>query len=424
MISIGAIEMQRKQKFSQIKEKVREFMRRSDFRDESRVCEKDFTRKRKLSFVDYMTLILLGCKKSMQVWLDYISDEIKSTKGEYSKQAFSQGRQRIRPEAFLRIFRETVAGFYEDGHYRTYRGYRVCAIDGSDYNLPNTPELLAIYGSETYKDKTQVQAQGSCLFDVLNEVILDVAFTPCRTGERVPAMQHIEQLSEITTGKELLVLDRGYPSEQLLRACMKQGFHFIMRCNKDNFFREVRDVTEPDAVITRACGNGETLQLRVVTIPIPSGTATFLTDLDATEFSATDLKEVYLMRWRIETFYDNLKNKLEMENFSGISQVAIVQDFYATMTLWNFVAALEFDATQQMNLDLAQHRVNRAMVIHEVKNSFIEMMMASGRKQRKLLDRIMKRLQTRLVQVVPGRSFPRTRLHRSLKFSSNHKSAF
>jgi len=38
-------------------------------------------------------------------------------------------------------------------------------------------------------------------------------------------------------------------------------------------------------------------------------------------------KALYFKRWGIETYYDRLKNILNLENFSGLTNQAILQDF-------------------------------------------------------------------------------------------------
>lgn len=47
---------------------------------------------------------------------------------------------------------------------------------------------------------------------------------------------------------------------------------------------------------------------------------------------------LYFKRWPIETKYNILKNKLEIENFSGRTLISVQQDFYATMYHSNLVA--------------------------------------------------------------------------------------
>ena len=68
---------------------------------------------------------------------------MKEANSEYSKQAFSKGRLRIRPDAIRTLFDFTVKEFYTNAPFSTFLGYRVLAIDGTRLNLPGTAELAA-----------------------------------------------------------------------------------------------------------------------------------------------------------------------------------------------------------------------------------------------------------------------------------------
>ena len=45
------------------------------------------------------------------------------------------------------------------------------------------------------------------------------------------------------------------------------------------------------------------------------------TNLSQTEFHTEEIKELYHMRWGIETAYETLKNRLQLENFTGYSVI-------------------------------------------------------------------------------------------------------
>ena len=60
------------------------------------------------------------------------------------------------------------------------------------------------------------------------------------------------------------------------------------------------------------------------------------------------MKEVYFKRWNIEKSYDVIKNKLEVENFSGYSEIAIKQDFYAQILLFNIIEDIKNTANREI----------------------------------------------------------------------------
>lgn len=57
---------------------------------------------------------------------------------------------------------------------------------------------------------------------------------------------------------------------------------------------------------------------------------------------------VYFKRWGIETRFDDLKNKWEVENFSGEKPLLLEQDFYATLLVSNIASVLEQEAEAEL----------------------------------------------------------------------------
>lgn len=160
---------------------------------------------------------------------------IKVTKEEgstYSQQAFSKGKMRIKWEAFKDIFSVTVDDCYSEYNYQTYAGYRLLAVDGSRLNLPYHPGSMEEFGVQK-SSGGQIQALTSCLYDVLNGVVVDAIIAPCNASERDLAAEHLRNLQAIKE-PDLIIFDRGYPSANMIDKLEKGGFQYLMRCD-DSF---------------------------------------------------------------------------------------------------------------------------------------------------------------------------------------------
>jgi len=414
------------QRLEAIRNKIYNILHSEDFKEKHRMQEKDFTRKRKLGFTEVSVMILKGMKRGLHAGITEFLEGTKTEVEEYSKAAFCKARQRINPSAFEELFRTTVTDFYSTPGYKTFNGYRVCAIDGSDINLPNTKELLEIYGSEPFAQGcTQVQSMVSCLYDVLNHVIFDATMNHYQSNERKLALAHLERLNESKTEKELLIMDRGYPSAELMKAIEDKGFKYLMRVNKDNFFQEIRKA-KTDCSLCRETPKGN-LYYRLVLITLKNGNIeALITNLDE-EFTKEMLISLYQLRWGIETKYDDLKNKLQMENFSGIDPVCILQDFYSTMFLSNLLAYIEADCSDELDKINSseqykhEYKINTNHAIFVLKKSVVQMLISdSPKEQKKLFSKIEHELFQCLSPVRKDRSFPRVK-HQALKFSFNRK---
>jgi hypothetical protein len=404
------------------------------FKVDGRMSAEKFSRDRKLGFAQTCFVILRGSKRSLQAAIYTFLHESKSELDNYSKQAFSRRRQFIKPEAFLTLFHGITDDFYADPSMspKSFRNLHVFAVDGTTYNLPNTPELKEIYGVQASQGEPQTQAKGSCLYDVLNNLLIDVKMLPIRSSEREIAVEHLNYLHGIKPDNNLVLLDRGYPSMELIHFFDENHLFYLMRCNKYEFISELRNLTETDKVLEvekqlRKTKEKIQTSMRVIQFSLDNGTVeTLITNQLDSNFTVEDFKYLYHLRWGIEEKYDELKNKLKIEAFSGATPVAVLQDFYATMFLTNLVAYAEMDCEEELALANQsrerkyEYRINRTLAIASVKDSFIELAMEQNPlKKKHALYRLSKRLLANLIPVRPGRSNERRRKHTALKFPNN-----
>ena len=391
-------------------------------------CQMDFTRMRKMSFTDYIFAIIKGTKTSLQSSIYTFFEEEHKKKVEYSKQAFSKGRQRIKPEAFLELFQATVDKFYEKAETVTWRGYHLLGIDGTRLNLPCTNELRDLYGEVISQGPSQVQSLVSCLYDLLNGMIVDVRFEHCKSSERDAAQDMIETFDTDRIKNPVFIMDRGYPSAKLIDSVIQAGHKFIMRCPTE-FLRGMK-LPKQDNILNHKFVNLKyPVKVRVVKIQLsPDKTEYLITNLYDSDISLDDFCYLYRQRWGIETKYDDIKNKLEIENFTGYTPDAILQDFYASLFLANLAGALEFDLHAEIEAahsdpeNKHQYRMNRNATISELKRVVVEMIVTRSRLKKSRLFYTMKsRLMKAVVPVRPNREYPRKRKHTAAKYSQNSK---
>ena len=115
-----------------------------EFEFDNKMNMEDFTRKRKIDFKDIILFELGTSKRTIALEIeDYI--KINSSKEFFTKQAFSEARQKVNPKALEELNEVIVEGTYEN-EYKTYNGFTLLSIDGSTVQLPNTERLKKEYG--------------------------------------------------------------------------------------------------------------------------------------------------------------------------------------------------------------------------------------------------------------------------------------
>ena len=348
-----------------------------------------------------------------------------------SQQAFSLARQKIKWEAFRELFEAGVNAHYTNcgDEIKRWNGFRVHATDGSKLSLPDDKPLRDYFGSSGAGSKSPT-AQGSLLYDILNDHVVDARIEPMATDERTLAWMHIKQLEGLESfeeWKELILFDRGYPSYELIKGLMEKKIHYVMRV-REKFSRAVDGLPRGDRLIELTHGE-ERMPARVIKFRLKSGEIeTLITDIRDGQYGVKTFKALYFKRWPIETKYAEIKNKLEIENFSGRLVDNIRQDFYAAMVLTNlagdfFVEAQEeVEKEQKAKENKYRYQVNVNHEIGVLKDRLIETLLEDDDKKRgEKFDEIIKLLEKRLIPIRPNRSLPRT-LPRKAKFHHNHKS--
>lgn len=398
----------------------------TEFMEKSRKNKKVFIRNRKVSFAMNILLIFACLKRSIQTGIDQFIIDMDTGFNTYSKQAFSKRRQCILPEAFQELYRLSTEFFYKEAGYKTYSGYRILAVDGSKVNLPCNKELMEIYGCQKSTNNL-IQSLVSCLTDVLNNVILYGIMAPCNGNGRELAKQHILNLSKIKTDKDIILFDRGYPSAWLMQYIDQSGFKYIMRCstsfvasiNKKNF-------TNDGIIKHKFKKNGKEVTFRILRFSISNNTTEVLVTNIFEEFSTSNFKELYNMRWGIEKIYNCIKNRFGLESFSGTKPVCILQDFYANLYLYNALAMLMYGnnnkTPEKKDIETKYvYKINESQAVNKIRDNLIKAVMAESKIERnKLFMKVYKQLQKELVPVRPNRTYKRK--HPGVKFPQNQKS--
>lgn len=315
-----------------------------EFMNRSRKKETDFTRNRKLDFPSVVSLIMSIMTKPIHAELSSSFPKLKAGIAQPTQQSFSEARQKIHYQAFEEIFQQSVSLGLSVSDGKTFRGYRLLAIDGSTIPLKKSDELRE-YFAQTTPVPNEIYGRVSCVYDVLNHMLLDAQLAPFHDGERLLASTSIEKVENYFNGQRIYLLDRGYWQMELYSKILSMGHSIVARV-RNNMTKELK-YGSPTATITSAA---QQYTLRVVRLLLPSGEMeTLVTNLPSHEFSDQDIAQLYFWRWGVETAYDGLKNLLAMNNISSKTRLTVYQDFYALLTIFNLAAFASYAADSQIS---------------------------------------------------------------------------
>jgi len=316
---------------------VQELERSREFIEKHRSDPKAFTRERNLSFEEIVNFVIgnLGTTLEFEV-LNFIGRREQTV----TVSAISQARDKIKSSAFEEILRQSSRGIPVEN---TYKGYRLTAYDGMTGELPRTAGLMEKGCAAEKNGYPQFHAVAE--YDVLNCCYTNASFHLGTADERAAALELMKKHEY--DGNEIFLLDRGFPSLAILQQLEKSGKKYVMRVQK-GFLKEVNAFGESkskDKVIQinydkrRGVTNkvkGVELpylfQLRCVKAELSSGeTEILITNLNQSEFPRQNISELYNLRWGIETSFLHLKYAVCVEDFMGVKENSIKQEFFASL---------------------------------------------------------------------------------------------
>ncbi len=367
-------------------------------------------------------------RKSLSLEIENFVNHIKSLVGtnmfsRFTKSAFVQCRSKIHPEVFKHLSNKLIEEFYtdNDASIKLWEGFRVLSVDGSRMTLPNTKELACEYGKTKNQSKTSVvQARVSVLYDVLNKYVIDGILSPLSVGEANSAIRHLE----FTNPKDLVIYDRGYPSFRLIFEHYQRNIDFLIRVKKDfnnktiAFYSNgksseiVKIYPGKNTKITDKPYSKDTHQeIRLVRVELSGGESEILmTSLkNVTAFPNSIFKELYFKRWGVETFYDEFKNKLKAEHFSGYSKHCILQDFYAALFVSNVQSLIIGDINDELRQNAStkyEYKVNNNLSYGFLKDRIVTLFF-SGTDTETIMDELKELFKKHLVPIRPNRKFDR-----------------
>lgn len=321
-----------------------------------------FVRVRKLPFSKLVLFIVKLSKKSLSIELEKFFEEIGSPMP-CSVSAFSQQRVKLKPDFFScwnRLLQKCFYLYYGNAVKR-WKGYRIIAGDGSSISLVNTPALNNYFGGQSNQHADFVQAKTFYHYDVLNELILLAEIKPYRCGELYMAYKAIRETQE----DMVMIYDRNFSNYKMvaLHLWHRKERKFVIRAKEtQNLIKAFIQSGKPSSLVNmqptpsaivglKKSGFEITkdtlIPVRLVRVELPNSIEVLITNLwEEQGHPAEEFKDLYFMRWGIEINISIQKNILQLESFSGLTVLSVLQDFYATVMMTNLHSILIKGAQQ------------------------------------------------------------------------------
>jgi hypothetical protein len=317
-------------------------------------------------------------------------------------------RRMLRPRAT----RRQAAAFW--------RGWRVVALDGTQFSLTNTPQVVGA----TTKARTR---RGRAAFAKLTTAVLlevglhnPLAAGIGRHGESEWALAHrlLAQLPK----RALLLGDRLYGVAAFVgpahAACARVGSHFVLRARrstKPRLIQRLPDGTRLIAIARRAPHNPtrilEWLEVREIRVRVGRRghrgheVRLWTSLLDPQTAPAVDLAQVYTQRWEHELYFREIKRQLRKTDVLQSHTVETGAQEIAAIVLASAVLAVE---RQRAAGSLPALRISFPKLLEVVTAVWQWVDLGDGILTGPQLDRILQRGYARMRQCLTPVRRPRT----------------
>lgn len=315
-----------------------------------RIYGRDFTRKGKIGPHRAVFQLLSSSRQSLE---GEVLDLMRRTDMEkVSDAALSKARDKIGLGFLSSLLKKTIRSFQErnSASLSTFGGYRVIAIDGSILTLPKGLDRkeLVVKTHVSPERKTVYQLEVQEAFDMVNGTVVDFQISS-RKNEHAMAIANIENTEKLDGSPKIYVFDRGYVDIRIMDRIMQKGQFFVIRLKSSTLRKEQEGLRkksgdiEVDRTYDKAMASayrkdgkfyerllGRKYHLRLVRFEVGNGTVeTLVTNLMPDRMASRRLREIYHMRWGVETDYRNAKQRDMLDRFTGRRLYSVLQDIYA-----------------------------------------------------------------------------------------------
>lgn len=358
----------------------------------------DFSRKRKISFRDVLLFLLTMRGGSLSTAVhDFFMH--KTNILSFSPSAIQQQRAKLQPNALLHLLMQFTQKLPKKYYFNDFQ---LLACDGSDINVWYDPDDRESYRPSAPQKRGSNHLHLHTMYDLgtqqYTNVLIEKTMSKNESRALVQMLQQIKNHS-----KTIILADRGYETYHVFAHIMEKSLFFAIR-TKDilrkggitygfrlpdreldvdlEFFitrSTVLSKKDPvrykrltpssafDFLDTEKDGKQAVfpMKLRLVRFLLESGEyECILTNLGRDDFPPLKIKELYHLRWGIETAFRKLKYNIGLSCLHSKKAEYVEQEIYAKIIMYNFCQAITSHVTVRQKNTKYNYQINFTMAAY------------------------------------------------------------
>ena len=358
----------------------------------------DFSRRRKISFQDVLLFLLTIRGGSLSTAVhDFFT--YKTNVSSFSPSAIQQKRAKLCPNTLLYLLMQFTQRLPKKFYFEDFQ---LLACDGSDINVYYDPDDKESYRPSAPSKKGSNHLHLHAMYDLVSQQYVDILIEKTMVKNESRALiQMLQQIKDHS--KTIILADRGYETYHVFAHIIKKGLFFAIR-TKDilrkggitygfrlpdkeldidlEFFitrstvlskkeplryKRITPKSKFDFLDPEKDGKQAVfpMKLRLVRFPLESGEyECILTNLKRDEFPPWRIKELYHLRWGIETSFRKLKYNIGLSCLHSKKAEYVEQEIYAKIIMYNFCQAITAHVTVRQKDTKYKYQVNFTMAAY------------------------------------------------------------
>lgn len=351
----------------------------------------DFTRNRKMNFISTINFLLTmeggSIGAELHKYFNYDLNHI-------TRSGFICQRNKLHPNAMEHLFHE----FHKKiSCSKTYQDYQLLACDGSDLNIFRDSKNSSTHfvGKEGSFGFNQLHL--NALYDLLNRRYVDALIQePYEENESTALVEMVKRLP--ANQPTIVMADRGYETYNIFANIQERGLFYLIRIKdsskkgsisgslslpvNDEFDEEVELIMTRKQKYFKVAGykylaksspfdfldseqHFYKLRIRITQFQLENGVYECIaSNLDKNNFPAEKIKELYHLRWGIETSFRKLKYTIGLTHLHSKKVEYICQEIYAKLVMYNFCEIISSHVVLEQRNRKYIYQLNYTMAVH------------------------------------------------------------
>lgn len=344
---------------------------------------------------------------------------------------YCQARQRLAMSYLQNRFEQTIAVCQSlTDRLDQWHGHTVCVVDGTSAQMPDTPPNQRVFPQNSQqKPGCGFPIAKLCgIFDLASGTMMRYDVTHNNEHESV----QLGRMDDVFAPDSVMLSDRGFSSfacvaQMYLKRvwcvvrkhqCLSKSLRVIERLGRNDHLCEWKKPVSQTAHIDKKTWESlpDLLTVRRIRVHVDNpGKRTknieiITTLIDHMQYPADAFAELYLRRWRVELFFDDIKTSMGMDMLRCKTPEMVTREILVYMTAYNLIRLMMCTAGLQNGVCIDRISFTGTRDIIEIWQP--RFACVTSNKQIELWEAMLRYIAHDTVPHRPGRREPRARKRR------------